>query len=346
MSENVKMAVIGCGHWGPNHIRSFSAVKGCSVQWACDIKKSQIEYVHELFPTVRTTTDYNDILDDPDVRAVVVSTPTSSHYELAKACLERGKDVLCEKPLAKTFDEARNLVRIAKHQSRTLMVGHIFLFNSGIRKLKEQLASREMGRLYYLQATRTNLGPIRQDVNAVLDLASHDVSIFNYLLDSEPVEVSAVGKSFVAPSIEDVAFITLIYPENILANIHVSWLAPRKVRQITIVGSRKMITWDDLVSIEPPIRIYNQGVAISAAEPVYRDFGEFQLILREEEITLPQVKFSEPLQEQSRHFCECLRNGRNPESDGLFGANVVRVLDAINLSVKSNGKPVAIAHPE
>jgi predicted dehydrogenase len=342
MDNQIIMGVIGCGHWGPNHIRNFSSLQGCRVKWACDLDANRLNTIRETFPSVQTTTKITDVVGDNTVNGVIVSTPTLTHYEVTKMCLEHGKDVLCEKPLTVRVDESEELVRIANERNRILMVGHVFLFNIGIQKLKEYIRSGDIGRVYYIHATRTNLGPIRQDVNAVLDLASHDVSIFNFLLDCEPLQVSARGESYLQAGIEDVAFITLVYPNKTLANIHVSWLDPKKERVITVVGEKKMITWDDMVNSEPPLRIYNKGVDREQKEPYYKDYGEFQLLLRDEEIIIPKIKLSEPLRNQSLHFLECLQKAARPISGGEFGRGVVKVLAAINLSLKRNGQPVII----
>jgi predicted dehydrogenase len=342
MDKQVTIAVIGCGHWGPNHIRCFSKIRGCKVKWACDRDIRRLEQVRDSLPFLLTTTDISEVMSDDEVNAVVVSTPTSTHHGITKMMLEHNRDVLCEKPLTEHVDEAEELVRIANDRERILMVGHVFLFNAGIQDLKDYVNRGALGKVYCIDATRTNLGPIRQDVNVVTDLASHDVSILNFLLGTEPVEVSARGESYIKPDVEDIAFITLAYPGKVLAHIHVSWLHPKKLRQITIVGNKKMITWDDVLTNEPPIRIYNKGVERGAREPFYKDYGEFQLLMREEEITIPPVKLSEPLMNQSLHFIECVQRRLNPISGGEFGLRVVRAINAINISLKSQGRPVLI----
>lgn len=325
----INVGIIGCGHWGPNHIRIFSSIKGCRVKYACDINADRLEYVKEHYPNIITTTDFERILKDEEVGVVVVATPTSTHYELTKLSLQYNKDVLCEKPLTVRVEESEELVKLAQERQRILMVGHVFIFNVGIQKLKEYLQNGDIGKVYYMHAIRTNLGPIRQDVNAVLDLASHDVSIFNYLLDSEPYEVTAKGGCYLQDGIEDVAFITLKYPKRILASIHVSWLDPKKVRWITVVGDKKMITWDDL-SMEP-IRIYNKGVI---KENYYDDYGQFHLLLRDDEILIPKVELKEPLRMQGSHFIECVRSRSIPLSNGMEGLKVVSALKKIQMCLK------------
>jgi predicted dehydrogenase len=334
----VYIGVIGCGQWGPNHIRNFNGQPGCRVLLCADIDRERLGRMKGLHPQTRGTPDYREILDHPYLDAVVVATPTGTHHRIVSEALAAGKDVLVEKPLADSLERARALEGIARRRKRILMVGHTFLFNSGIRRLKEYLRAGTLGRVYSLNATRTNLGPIRNDVSATWDLASHDISIFNYLLGAQPRSVSAAGERFVQKGLEDVAFITLSYPKKVLANIHVSWLNPRKVREITIVGASSMIVWDDLDGAGP-IRIYDKKVV---RQGDYRSFGEFQLLIKEGDLTMPRVELIEPLRAQAEHFLECVRRRRQPLSNGRTGVEVVRVLAAIDRSMRKNGAPVAI----
>lgn len=334
----INIAVIGCGHWGPNHIRNFSAFSDVYVSSVCDKDIGRLKYISKSYPQIETTTDYHSILKNKKIDAIVVATPTFTHYKIVKDCLKAGKDVLCEKPLAANTQDASELVDIAKKNERTLMVGHVFIFNPGIQKLKEYIKNNTLGKIYYLHSTRTNLGPIRDDVNVIWDLASHDVSIFSYLLDSMPSLVTAKGANFLRKSLEDIAFISLSFPKNVLANIHVSWLDPRKVREIIIVGDKKMAVWNDL-NVAEPVRLYDKGVI---REPYYNDFGEFQLLIREGEVNIPKIEQIEPLRLQSLHFVECLKKRKRPISDGEFGLEVVKVLNSIQKSLKEDGKPVKI----
>lgn len=336
--RTVTIGVIGCGHWGPNHIRNFSVLDGVTVAGCADLSDERLQVVKRHYPAVKRCRDYREILADPDVNAVVVTTPAASHYEIVKESLERDKDVLCEKPLALSSREADTLVRLAQARGRILMVGHTFLFNVGIQKLKASAAEGLVGRIHYLHSTRTNLGPIRDDTNVVWDLASHDVSIFSYLLGGEPTAVSAKGESYLRKGIEDVAFISLSYPPNILAHIQISWIHPQKVRSITVVGDKKMMVWDDLNNLEP-IRIYDKGVT---QEPYYESYGEFHLLLREGDVVMPKLHLVEPLKLQSEHFIECVTSRRASISDGRFGLHVVRVLEAIEESMKRGGAPQGI----
>jgi predicted dehydrogenase len=337
-NDKLRVAVIGCGHWGPNHIRNFASHQHAQVVSCADLDPSRLQLVRDLFPSVETTDDVRQILDDPRVEAVVIATPTVTHFDLTKRALAAAKHVLCEKPLATNPAEASELVALAREARRVLMVGHVFLFNAGIVKLRELVASGELGRPYYLHATRTNLGPVRQDVDCVWDLATHDVSIFNCLLGSVPLEVSARGAHFLQDGRVDVAFITLTYPNNVLANIWVSWLDPKKVRQITVVGDRKMVTWDDMAS-GVPITIYDKEVS---REPFYTTFGEFQLLTKEGNIQIPKVPAGEPLRAQTDHFIASVHAGRIELSGPSDGLRVVQVLEAISTSIAAKGAPVCL----
>lgn len=328
------LGLIGCGHWGPNHVRTFSALDGVVVTMCADSDESRLRFVQRLHPAIMVTRDYVDILTKPDIDAVIVSTPASSHYGIVKAALEHDKDVLCEKPLALDVAEAHELVELAAARGKLLMVGHTFLFNVGIRKLKEYVAGGHLGQVHYLHFVRTNLGPIRKDASVVWDLAAHDVSIASYLLDAVPTAVSATGEAYLRRGIQDVAFISLTYPPNVLVNVHISWIHPVKTRDITIVGSQKMVTWDDLNNMEP-IKIYDKGVT---QEPYYADYSEFNLLLRDGDIVIPKVNLVEPLKLQSQHFVDCIRRRETPISDGAFGLKVVEVLAAIQASMAS-GRP-------
>lgn len=332
------VAVIGCGHWGPNHIRNFSSHKQAKVLYCVDSNPRRLESIRDLFPMVEVTGDLQRVLDDQQVKAVVIATPTATHFDLTKKALLAGKHVLCEKPLAASTAEAIELVALAKQTGMVLMVGHVFLFNAGIVKLRELISSDELGRLYYLHATRTNLGPIRQDVDCVWDLATHDISIFNYLLGQPPHEVSARGSYYLQEGKADVAFITLTYPDQVLANIRVSWLDPKKVRQVTVVGDRKMVSWDDMATTGS-IMIYDKKVL---RHTFYRDFGEFQLVTREGDVVIPIVHAFEPMRAQADYFISCLQKGEIGLCSPSDGLAVVRVLEAIAQSMREGGRPIRV----
>lgn len=335
----IGIGVIGCGHWGPNHIRNLSAVVGVKVLMAADLDARRRAAVDRMFPDVKTTADHRDLFRDERITAVVVATPSVTHHALVKEALEAGRDVLCEKPLATTSADARDLAETAARAGRILMVGHTFLFNPGILKLKSLMDDDVAGKIYYMHAVRTNLGPIRADVNVVADLASHDVSIFNFLRGALPTQVSARGGRFLRSNIEDVAYITLAYPNNVMGSIQVSWLHPQKVRQVTVVGDRKMIQWDDLGALGP-LTIFDKSVA---RESHYADFGEFHLLAREGDITMPRVPAAEPLKLEAEHFASCLKERAKPRTPAEQGVEVARVLDAIDRSMAAHGAPIEVA---
>lgn len=336
----VSIGVVGCGHWGPNHIRIFSQVSGAKVSMCSDLDEARLQAVSASFPDIQTTKDYKKILGNPAIDAVCIATPTATHYHLVKEALQAGKHVLCEKPLSLQASECLELKSLADHQGKILAVGHIFLFNEGIRKLKEYIQSGELGNIYYAHSERTNLGPFRYDVNALWDLAPHDLSIFNYLFDGAPVSVSARGQKCLNTPLDDLAFATLEYPHNVLVNIHVSWLDPRKVRQITIVGDKKMVVWDDLDNLGP-IKLYDKHV--EKTQVFYQTYGDFQLLSKEGSITIPKVSAREPLRTQNQYFIDCINKKM---SAGLIDAqkafDIVRALEAIQKSMDSGGHPTKV----
>ncbi len=336
--SGITLGVIGCGQWGPNHIRIFSSLPGSCVIAAADPSQSRLDALKIQHPSVRFTRRNSDILEDELIDVVVIATPTQTHAKIAQEALEAGKHVLIEKPMCTEIGEGQELIALARKKKKILMVGHVFLFNNGILKLKELLNFGDLGKIYYVNSTRTNLGPIRGDVNAVYDLASHDVSILNFLLGAIPDEVSAIGQDFLQKGVEDLAFITMRYPDGVLCRIHVSWLDPRKVREITIVGDKKMVTFDDL-ALQGTVHIYDKCVV---REPFYEDYGQFQLYTREGDITIPRVMLEEPLKNQARYFLSCIQKGKIEVSDGRQGLDVVRVLEAIQKSLRSGGVPVRV----
>jgi len=334
-----RIAVIGCGHWGPNHIRVFNNLPDSKVCAVADLDEQRLRRVGGMYPSVRCEQDYQRVVTDPNIDAVVIATPTQTHYQIARESLLAGKHVLCEKPLCEQSNHGKELVELSHASGCLLMVGHVFLFNAGIAKLKGIIDAGELGAIQYLAASRTNLGPIRSDVNVAYDLATHDVSIFNWLLGGEPELVSAMGASFLQPGIEDVVFISAKYPHNAVANIQASWLDPKKVRQITIVGNRCMATWDDLQSTTP-VAIYDKGVN---AVQDYGDFGEFlRLSMWDGDVRMPKVHSDEPLKCQAIEFLKYVQQGRVERSDGVFALGVVKVLEAVTASLRLNGSPVRV----
>ena len=320
-----RAGIIGCGQWGPNQIRSFFFHPQTRVVRICDTDQARLAANQSLFPGIEATLDFKEITRASDIDLVVITTPVFTHFEIAKDALMHGKDVLCEKPLAIHAKECEILARLADKKKLILMVGHVFLFNPGVLELKKLILSKEIGDIHYLHAQRTNLGPVRRDVNAVYDLASHDISIFNFLLNAKPKVLSATGKCYLQKRVEDVVFVSLEYPGNVLAHIHVSWLDPKKVRQITVVGHKKMMTWNDL-SLSGPVEIYSKHVEKG---PYYRDFGEFHLLVKEGEVRVPYIKNIEPLKQQADHFVNCVLSREKPLTDAWSATQVVRTLEEV-----------------
>lgn len=337
----LKIAVLGAGHWGPNLIRNFHNHQASDVAWVVDRDESRLALTKSRYPEIQVTADAGQVFADPQVDAVVVATPTTTHYDLASAALRAGKHVLVEKPIATRAEEAEELCELAESSGRVLMVGHIFLFNAAIRRVKEYLDQDKLGRVFYISMVRTNLGPIRMDVNAAWDLASHDVSIVNYWLEGVPTHAAAHGGSWINPGVEDAAFANLWYGNGVMAHLHVSWLNPRKVRDITIVGEKGMLTFDDM-NLSEPLRLYDKTVTDQRSPGFIDTFASFRTSIREGDILIPKVSANEPLRAECDHFIECIASGRKPISDGWSGAAAVRVLSAFDRSMAGDGQKVAV----
>lgn len=336
----INVGIIGCGHWGPNHIRVFSQIANSKALICSDLSPERLLLIKKINPDIFTTPNYKDILTHNDIHAVCIATPTNTHFALAQEALEHDKHVLCEKPLALSSDECLKLNQLAQAKNKILMTGHVFVFNPGIVWLKEYIQSGELGKIFYAYSTRTNLGPFRYDVNALWDLAPHDISIFNYLLENSAVNVSARGHKCLGSQLEDLAFATLEYPNNVMVNLHVSWLDPKKVRQITIVGEKKMVVWDDLENLGP-IKLYDKHVEKTST--FYETYGEFQLLSKEGSITIPKIGLVEPLKAQAQYFINCIESGTHPEKvDAVKAADVVKTLSAIEQSMKQKGTCVPV----
>jgi predicted dehydrogenase len=338
VSRQVDVGVIGLGYWGPKLVRNLHDAPNTRLTWVADLDEDRLARVQAQYPGVQVTSDYRDLLAS-DVAAVIVATPIRTHYELARAALTRSKHVLVEKPLAATSAEATDLVRIAERNNLTLMVGHTFIHNPAIRALRDIVRSGELGEIYYIDMARLNLGIFRSDVNVLWDLAPHDLSILLYILQEDPTEVFAQGRASVNHGVHDVAYIWAKFSGHILAHIHVSWLSPRKVRQVTIVGSRKMVVCDDLQDSEK-IKIYDKGVE----KPYETDqFADFPLSYRYGNVTSPHIPMREPLQIQCQHFADCILSGNRPETDGLDGLRVVRLLERADMALRGTDASVSRA---
>lgn len=334
---NVKIGLIGFGHWGPNYLRVFSEMDGCEVVACCEIDPNKLKKSARSHGRLKLSSDHKELIADPEVDAVVVTTPAKTHYEIARLALLCRKHLLVEKPLALSLDEAEELIELAEDSALVLMVGHTFLYHKALRKVKEYIDSGDAGRIYYLQSTRTHMGLIRADVGALWDLAPHDVSIFNFLLGEIPCQVSAVAGCYL-DGYEDVAFATFSYPSGALANMHVSWLNANKVRSLEVIGSRARIVFDDIDNLEK-VRLFQKGVSLGDG---YSNFGEFQYLLRDGDIISPKIDLAEPLKDQCVDFLRCIWSGSKPLSDGQSGLEVVRALEAAERSIRGKGSPVAL----
>ncbi len=335
--KKINIGIIGCGHWGPNFVRNFKQIKGVSVKYVCDLNAERLSHIKKLYPDIVAIKDYLHILRDEDIVAVVIATPASSHFGLAKEALLHKKNLLIEKPIAMDIDEARELIGLAAKEQKIVMVGHTFKFNPAVLKLRELIKSGSLGKIFYIYSRRTNLGPLRKDANAVWDLAPHDISIVNFILGKNPLSVSAQGAKYLPHNLEDIAFILLNYPNKILVHIHVSWLDPKKTREIVAVGSRKMAIFNDL-DAENPISVYDKSVVKKKFKQDYDSFEEFQMIIKNGKVQTPQVKKVEPLNAECRHFIECIRKNKPPLTDGKDGLEVLKVLIGIQHSLSNNGK--------
>ena len=334
----LRVGVVGCGYWGPNLIRNFNQLRDSEVIACADLAEGRLAHMKSLYPQVKTTRDYGDLVTSRDIDAIVVATPPTTHVEVALRALDAGKHVFVEKPLATSGADCEAMIAKAKEKGRVLMVGHTFLYTAAVNKIKELIKSGELGDILYVNTTRVNLGIFQEDINVVWDLAPHDVSILNYILDRHPQEVAAHGHSYIRQNVEDIAYLHLKYPGSIMAHVHVSWLNPNKIRETTVVGSKKMLVYDDISSLEK-IRIYDKGVTVL---PHYDTFGEFQLSYRFGDIFIPKLDDSEPLKVACQHFVDCTKTGVEPRSSGQHGLEVVRVIEAANNSLAHSGAVVAI----
>jgi predicted dehydrogenase len=336
--KDTNIGVIGCGYWGPNLVRNFNQLPTSQVKWCSDLDQGRLDHMKALYPNVQVTTRYQDLIEDPDVDGIAIATPVSTHYPLAKDCLAGGKHVLVEKPLTGKISEAENLVGLAEKKNLVLFTGHTFVYNAAVVKMKELIESRELGEIYYVSSVRVNLGLFQEDINVIWDLAPHDISIMNFLFGCDPVTVCTHAKSYIRAGIEDVAFLVLQYPNNMIAHLQVSWLDPCKIRRTTLVGSKKMLVYDDTSTLEK-IRVYDKGVSI---QPHYDTFGEFQLAYRFGDIVVPKINDVEPLKNECGHFVECIMNGTVPKSDGRAGLTVVKVAERACESAKLGGAPLPL----
>jgi predicted dehydrogenase len=326
------IGVVGCGYWGPNLVRNLSENRLCTGLSVCDLDPRKLERLQVRYPAARFYTDYAEMLASPDLAAVMIATPPSAHYPLARQALERGLHIFVEKPFVSASAQGEELIRLAAERSLSIAVGHTFLFSPPVVKTREIVDRGELGKVYYISSTRVNLGLHQKDISVIWDLAPHDLSMIMYWLGEVPTEVLATGKDFVQRGIPDVAFVFLRFASGAIAHIQVSWLAPSKLRRTTIVGSAKMLVYDDTENLEQ-VKIFDKGVN-------YKDpdsFGEYQLSYRTGDIISPRLENYEPLAAEVNDFLTSIRDGRRPRTDGLDGLRVVRVLEAAERSLSNSG---------
>ena len=338
-ADPVRVAVVGAGSWGINHVRSFARLPGCSLVRVCEPDPRSQKRAAGLAPGATLSADYADVLADPGVDAVVLATPAVLHAEQARAALLAGKHVLVEKPMALTTRDAREIRKLADASGRTFMVGHLMLYHAAVLRLREMIQAGEIGDVYYLYALRVNLGKLRTDENAMWSLAPHDVSMLLYLLGQAPVSVAARGQSYLQPGIEDVVFLNLAFADGKMAQVQLSWLDPRKERRLTVVGSRRMVEFDDAHPTEK-LRIYDKGFT-TGKPPEFTQYGEY-LTIRQGDVHIPHMDLPEPLAVECKHFVDCIRTGETPRTGAREGLDVVRVLDAAQRSLEQRGVPVEI----
>lgn len=336
------VGIVGCGYWGINYVRVLNEMPEAKVIAVCDQRQERLNDIAQRTPGVHLTTNLDSLLDDTRVDAVVICTEATSHFSVASKCLRAGKHVLIEKPITTSVGDAVELGRVADERSLTLMVGHTFIYNNGIAAIESYLDERR-DRIYYMHARRTNLGPIRRDVNAIWDLATHDIAIFNHLLKDTPEWVCAVGSKVLGNCRVDVGFICLGYANGVVGNIHVSWADPNKCREVVVVCSERRLVFNDLNSVEP-VRIYEKGVSAATEEP--QTFGEYQLKIRQGSIVSPAIEASEPLKNQCRHFLDCILSGGKPKTSVEEGISVLLTLEAIERSMELQGTTVKVESHE
>jgi predicted dehydrogenase len=336
MKKPTVIGVVGCGYWGPNLARNLKSLPDCNLKAMCDLSEARLKHMKSLYPDVEGMTDYGHMLNGLNVDAVVIAAPVRHHFPLAKAALLAGKHALIEKPMAYSSAECEELIQIADRKGLVLMVGHTFLYSSAVRKITEIIRAGDIGEIRYINSQRLNLGLFQKDINVAWDLAPHDISIILHILEDFPQVVNCQGNAHVTPGIEDVTNISLTFSHNRFATIQSSWLEPRKVRQMTIVGTRRMIVYDDLQAHEK-IRIYDTRVE---RPPHHDTFAEFQYSYHYGDIYIPYLKQEEPLRTECQHFLDCIANGTKPLTGGHEGLEMVRILEASSKSLKNQGAPV------
>jgi len=332
----IKIGVIGYGYWGPNIVRNLHGLDSTRVEMVCDKSPAALARVRKAYPGISTTSDANEVLRSPQIDAVAVITPVWTHYELAKAALENGKHVFVEKPLTSNADQAEELIELAARGNLALMVDHTFLFTGAVNKIRELIEGNVLGDLYYYDSLRVNLGLFQHDVSVIWDLAPHDLSIMDHLIKKEPEAIVATGEKHLN-GVEDVAFITIYFPQNVIAHINVNWLSPVKIRTTLIGGQKKMLVWNDIVADEK-IRVYDKGVQLSSGDGI----RDLLVSYRSGDMWAPQIEQSEALRVELGYFADCIMNSKTPFNDGRAGLRVVRMLEAAERSIQKRGELVRL----
>jgi len=338
----VNIGVIGYGYWGPNLARNFSETEGAVLAAVADLDKSKLQGVARRYPDIKTTTHFQDLLQDPAIDAIAIATPVSSHFELGMAALKAKKHVWLEKPMAESSLQARKLIDEAERRERVLIVDHTFLYTAAVRKMREIIKQDGFGRIYYYDSTRINLGLFQRDVSVICDLAVHDFSILEYLIGEHPVAISASGTNHFPGTPENLAYVTLFYDSGVIAHVNVSWLAPVKIRRILVGGSKKMITYDDLEPSEK-IKVYDKGVHFTDDPEQIR---QMRVGYRTGDMWAPRLDPTEALRVECEHFVDCIVNGKRPDSDGRLGLRVVEVIEAATSSMRGRGETVYVQRQE
>jgi predicted dehydrogenase len=342
MSKTIKVGIVGCGYWGPNLVRNFKSLPDCDLKMMCDLSEQRLTHLHTLHPEIHTATDYGHMLNGINLDAVIIATSVKTHYPMARASLLAGKHTFIEKPMAGSSGHCEELIDIAKKKGLVLMAGHTFLYSPVVKKIKEIVDNGDIGDIRYICSRRLNLGLFQKDINVTWDLAPHDISIILYIMGEQPVAVNCRGSAHITPGIEDVTTMCLTFSKQRSAIVQSSWLDPRKVREMTIVGSKRMIVYDDVAPLEK-IRIFDARVE---TPPHYDTFAEFQYAYHYGDIYVPYVKQEEPLKTECQHFLDCIKHGTTPLTDGKNGLELVRILEATSESLKQGGAPVELSHHE
>lgn len=331
--ENLNVGIIGCGYWGPNLVRNFFDLPGVNVVAVSDLKQDRLNKIRASYNTIYTTQNYEELFN-MGIQALVIATPPPTHHEIAAKCLNKGINVMVEKPIALTSEDARDLCQLAAAKDLVLMVGHTFEYNPAVRALRDLMDSGDLGRIHYIDTARLNLGLFQHGLNVLWDLAPHDISILLYLLRQNPISVSSHGMSCVLNNVHDVVYLNLLFPNDVMAHVHVSWLDPCKVRRVTVVGSKKMVVYNDIEAQEK-LRIYDKGVDTPPRGTAQLD--EVSFSYRTGDITIPNIKLMEPLKQECQHFVNCVLEKKKPDTSGEEGYRVVRILEAAQRSLVDSG---------